>query len=119
MPERRENCKKQIVSNTNNNRMPEIRENCKNKKSVKLTTLLVLLTICFLQFSLLSGILLLFVLLTICFFTIFSSFRHSIVFNITDYLFLQFSLISGILLLLVLLTICFYNSLLFPAFYCC
>ena len=31
MPERRENCEKQIVSNTNNNRMPERRENCKNK----------------------------------------------------------------------------------------
>ena len=33
MPERRENCKKQIVSNTNNNRMPERRENCKKTNS--------------------------------------------------------------------------------------
>jgi hypothetical protein len=49
MPERRENCKKQIVSNTNHNRMPERRENCKIRKIV-------------LQFSLLSGILLLLVL---------------------------------------------------------
>ena len=33
MPERRENCKKkQIVSNTNHNRMPERRENCKKNK---------------------------------------------------------------------------------------
>ena len=40
MPERRENCKKQIVSNTNNNRMPERRENCKKtKQSVILTTI--------------------------------------------------------------------------------
>ena len=31
MPERRENGKKQIVSNTYHNRMPERRENCKNK----------------------------------------------------------------------------------------
>jgi hypothetical protein len=31
MPEKRENGKKQIVSNTNNNRMPERRENCKKK----------------------------------------------------------------------------------------
>jgi hypothetical protein len=66
MPERRENCKKQIVSNTNHNRMPERRENC--------------------------------------FFTILSSFRHSIVVSITDYLFLKFSLLYGILLWLVLLT---------------
>jgi hypothetical protein len=29
MPERRENFKNKIVSNTNNNRMPERRENCK------------------------------------------------------------------------------------------
>jgi hypothetical protein len=29
MPERRENCKKEIVRNTNHNRMPERRENCK------------------------------------------------------------------------------------------
>jgi hypothetical protein len=67
MPERRVNCKKQIVRNINHNRMPERRENCKK-----------LLTICFLQFTLLSGILLWLVLLTIC-------------------LFLQFSLLSGIL----------------------
>jgi hypothetical protein len=33
MPERRENGKKQIVSNTNNNRMPERRENCKKTNS--------------------------------------------------------------------------------------
>ena len=33
MPERRDNCKKQIVSNTNNNRMPERRENCKKTNS--------------------------------------------------------------------------------------
>ena len=34
MPERRENCKKkQIVSNTNHNRMPERRENCKKTNS--------------------------------------------------------------------------------------
>jgi hypothetical protein len=46
--------------------------------------LLVLLTICFLQFSLLSGILLLLVLLTIWFFTILSSFRHSIVVSISE-----------------------------------
>jgi hypothetical protein len=32
MPERRENCKKQIVSNTNYNRKPERRENCENKE---------------------------------------------------------------------------------------
>ena len=51
------------------------------------------------------------VLLTICFFTIFSSFRHSIVVSITDYLFVHFSLLSGILLLLVLLTICFFTIL--------
>jgi hypothetical protein len=31
MPERRKNCKKQIVSNTNYNRMPERRENCKKQ----------------------------------------------------------------------------------------
>ena len=39
MPERRENCKKQIVSNTNYNRMPERRENSKNKQLVILTTI--------------------------------------------------------------------------------
>jgi hypothetical protein len=39
MPERRENCKKQIISNTNHNRMPERRENCKNKYPVLLTTI--------------------------------------------------------------------------------
>jgi hypothetical protein len=48
---------------------------------------IVLLTICFFQFSLLSGILLWLVLPTICF--------------------LQFSLLSGILLWLIFLTICF------------
>ena len=31
MLERREKCKKQIVSNTNHNRMPERRENCKKQ----------------------------------------------------------------------------------------
>jgi hypothetical protein len=31
MPERREDCKKQISSNTNHNRMPERRENCKKQ----------------------------------------------------------------------------------------
>jgi hypothetical protein len=113
MPERRKNCKKrQIVSNTNNNRMPERRENCD-----------------FLQFSLLSGILLWLIFLTICF--------------------LQFTLLSGILLWLecrkeekivkkdkssVILTtiecrkeekivknydyLFIYNFLFFPAFYC-
>jgi membrane protein implicated in regulation of membrane protease activity len=81
MPERRENCKKQIDSNTNHNRMPKRRENS------GILLWLVLLTICFLQFSLLSGILLGLVLLTISF--------------------LQFSLLSGILLWLVLLSICF------------
>jgi hypothetical protein len=35
MAERRENCKKQIVSNTNHNRMPERREKWKNKKKGK------------------------------------------------------------------------------------
>jgi hypothetical protein len=33
MPERRENCKKQIVSNTNYNRMPERKENLKKPNS--------------------------------------------------------------------------------------